>query len=254
VLRISRRLGRIGVAWVVAAGVALGFASGGNTTSFGYDAAGNLTSLTLPSGNGYVENRSFDRAGRLTTVDNVKSGTSLSKFSWTLDPVGNPTKVDTLRGGTDSYDGYQYDARDRLTAACYGIAASATDCTGASDELAYSYDKVDNLSQQVRTGSVGNTGTISYSYNSADQLTSSSKGGTTRMPFSSDSLDTEEKKHGNSRWVLRRGMFAESLAEQLSRSRLRRRQVGGCNARRCERNSVEGLKGGWFDTRATAAG
>jgi RHS repeat-associated protein len=209
VLRISRRLGLMGFAWVVAAGVALAFASAGNTTSFGYDAAGNLTSLTLPNGNGYVENRSFDRAGRLTTVDNVKSGSSLSRFTWTLDPVGNPTKVDTLRGGTDTYDGYQYDARDRLTAACYGIASSASDCSGASDQITYSYDKVDNLSQQVRSGSVGNTGTISYSYNSADQLTSSSKGGAT----TSYSYDGNGNQTGNGT-----NTFASNLAGQLTSS------------------------------------
>jgi RHS repeat-associated protein len=36
-----------------------------------------------------------------------------------------------------------------------------------------------NRTQEVRSGSVGNTGTIDYTYNAADQLTSTSKGGST---------------------------------------------------------------------------
>lgn len=150
--------------------------SGGSTTTFDYDAAGNLTTTTLPSGNGYAETRTFDHAGRLTTVDNAKSGTSLSKFVWTLDSAGNPTKVQTTRAGTDTYDAYEYDARNRVTASCFGVASTATDCTGAANEISYAYDKVDNRTQQVRTGNVGNTGTTSYTYNNADQLTQTDDG------------------------------------------------------------------------------
>jgi RHS repeat-associated protein len=154
-------------------------ASSGQTTTFGYDAAGNLTTVTLPSGNGHVAARSFDRAGRLSTVENAKSGTILSKFAWTLDPAGNPTKPQTTRGGSDTYDAYEYDSRNRLTGSCYGVPSSATNCTGASNAITYAYDKVANRTQEVRTGNVGNTGTTDYTYNDADQLTSSTKGGVT---------------------------------------------------------------------------
>jgi hypothetical protein len=154
-------------------------ASGGQTTAFGHDAAGNLTTTTLPSGNGYVATRTFDRAGRLTTVDNAKSGTSLSKFLWTLDPGGNPTKQQTTRGGTDTYDVYAYDTRNRLTDSCFGVSSGTTTCSGATNAITYSYDKVSNRTQEVRSGSVGNTGTIDYAYNSADQLTGTTKSGTT---------------------------------------------------------------------------
>jgi RHS repeat-associated protein len=152
--------------------------TGGATTSFGYDAADDLTTSTLPSGNGYVETRTFDRAGRLTTVENTKSGSILSKFASTFDAVGNPTKVQTTRGGTDTYDAYEYDTRNRLTASCYGVASTATNCSGATNAITYAYDKVSNRTQEIRAGSVGNTGTIDYTYNTADQLTSTTKGGT----------------------------------------------------------------------------
>lgn len=145
--------------------------SGGVTTSFDYDEANNLKTVTLPSGNGHVATRSFDNAGRLTTVENKKGSTILSKFLWTLDAAGNPTKVQTTRGATDTYDAYEYDTRNRLTASCFGVAAAATDCTGAANEITYAYDKVSNRTEEVRTGNVGNTGTFAYTYNAADQLT-----------------------------------------------------------------------------------
>lgn len=152
-------------------------ASGGQTTSLGYDAAGNLTTETLPSGNGHVATRTFDRAGRLTTVENAKAGTILSKFLWTRDAVGNPTKQQTTRGVTDAYDAFEYDTRSRLTSSCFGVASGATDCSGAANKITYAYDKVSNRTQEVRTGSVGNAGTIDFAYNSSDQLTSTTKSG-----------------------------------------------------------------------------
>jgi RHS repeat-associated protein len=149
------------------------------TTTLAYDAAGNLTSTTLPSGNGHVETRTFDRAGRLTTVDNSKAGTILSRHASTLDAAGNPTRVQTTRGATDVYDAHEYDTRNRLTASCFDIGSTPTDCNGASNEIGYAYDKVNNRTQETRVGSVPNPGTTDYTYNTADQLTSSVKGGVT---------------------------------------------------------------------------
>ena len=151
--------------------------SAGATTTLAFDATGNLTSTTLPSGNGHVESRSYDRAGRLTTVDNSKAGAILSKHLWTLDTAGNPTKAQTTRGTTDVYDVYEYDSRNRLTHVCYDLVSTATSCTGATNAITYAYDKVSNRTQEIRAGNVGNTGTIDYSYNAADQLTSTTKSG-----------------------------------------------------------------------------
>lgn len=61
----------------------------GQTTSYAYDEAGNLKQTTLPSGNGYLETRTYDRAGRLTDAKSAKAGTTLSEFAITPDPVGN---------------------------------------------------------------------------------------------------------------------------------------------------------------------
>ena len=153
--------------------------SGGVTTSFGYDEANNITTVTLPSGNGHVATRTFDNAGRLTTVENKKGSTILSKFLWTLDPAGNPTVAKTTRGTTDVYDAYEYDTRNRLTDSCFDVGSSASDCTSATNEITYAYDKVSNRTQEVRSGNVGNAGTIDSAYNAADQLTSTTKSGNT---------------------------------------------------------------------------
>jgi RHS repeat-associated protein len=146
-------------------------------------AAAATNTVTLPAGNGHVATRSFDEAGRLTTVENEEGLTVLSTFTWTLDAAGNPTKAQTTRGMTDTYDAFEYDTRNRLTASCYGISAMASDCTGASNKITYAYDKVSNRTEEVRTGSVGYTGTITYDYNAADQLTQKTQGSSTSYTY-----------------------------------------------------------------------
>src|SRR5919109_951852 len=74
--------------------------SGGLTTGYSYDEASNLTKTTLPSGNGYLESRTYDRAGRLTAVQNTKGTSTLSSFTYTLDAVGDPTTITGSAGTT----------------------------------------------------------------------------------------------------------------------------------------------------------
>jgi RHS repeat-associated protein len=141
--------------------------SGGATTGYGYDAAGRMASTTLPSSNGHVETRTYDRAGRLGEVRNAKDGTDLSRFSYTRDAVGNPLTLTTLDGVTS----YGYDALDRLTEVCYQAS-----CPGANDPfIRYAYDSVGNRTSEVRP-----SGTTTYTHNDADQLlTTTGPGGTT---------------------------------------------------------------------------
>jgi RHS repeat-associated protein len=149
------------------------------TTNYGYDAAGNLTSATLPAGNGYVETRTYDRAGRLAQLVNAKSGSTLSSFGYTYDAVGNPTQVATV-GGTVAY---AYDARDRLTEVCYQAS-----CPGGSDPfIRWAYDPVGNRASEARPA-----GTTSYSYNAADQLTGQSGlGGSVSYSYDANGNETQ---------------------------------------------------------------
>jgi hypothetical protein len=122
---------------------------------------GRLATTTLPVTNGGVEARSHDRAGRLTEVGSTNGSSTLSAFTRTLDGVGNPTLIATTRGAATTNLAYAYDARDRLTKACYG----AISCAGAADYLGYGYDAVSNLTAIDRVGSVPNPGSWTLSYN-----------------------------------------------------------------------------------------
>src|SRR5207248_2242207 len=127
-----------------------------------YDPASNLTTTTLPSGNGYVETRTYDHAGRMTDVKNAKAGATLSEFAVTMDAVGNPTTV-VRSGAVASTTTYGYDANDRLTSVCF----QAGTCPGGSDPfIRWTYDAVGNRLTEARP-----TGTTNYTYNNADQMT-----------------------------------------------------------------------------------
>jgi RHS repeat-associated protein len=137
-------------------------ASGGQTTSYGYDAAANLRTTTLPAGNGYVETRTYDRAGTLVDVENKKGQTTLSRFAITPDPVGNPLSV-VRTGALAQTQTYTYDNMDRLKSVCF----QAGTCPGGSDPfIRWTYDGVGNRLTEARPA-----GTTSYTYNVADELT-----------------------------------------------------------------------------------
>ncbi len=133
----------------------------GATTGYSYDEAGNVITITLPSANGHVEARVFDRSGRLTDVWNKSGSSTLSRFQLTLDPVGNPTQI--VRSGTPAETRkYQYDNIDRLTEVCFQVSA----CSGGSDPfIRWAYDGVGNRLTESRP-----TGTTSYSYDNDDRL------------------------------------------------------------------------------------
>jgi len=137
-------------------------AIGSNSTTYAYDAAGRLVQTTLPSGNGYVEARTYDRAGRLTRVKADRAGSTLADFALTLDAGGNPTQV-TRAGNAPGTTTYAYDARDRLTDVCF-----QSSCPSGSDPfIRWTYDAVGNRLTETRP-----TGTANYTYNAADELTS----------------------------------------------------------------------------------
>ncbi len=120
-----------------------------------------MTTTTLPAANGYVELRSYDRDGRLTTVTNQKGTTLLSKFVSTLDPVGNPTGIDRT-GKLAEITTYTFDPNDRVVTACFAATCTAT----SNSRIAWTYDRVGNRLTETR----GKT-TVTSTYNTADQLT-----------------------------------------------------------------------------------
>ena len=113
-----------------------------------YTAFGARAAMTY--GNGLVESRRYDAAGRLSAVDvddAINPGTPLQALGYGFDGVGNilqkQNQVDTSRT-----QDYTYDHRDRLTTA-----------NGIYGALEYGYDANGN-----RLSKVDNTDTTEYHY------------------------------------------------------------------------------------------
>ncbi|GGZ81565.1 MULTISPECIES: RHS repeat-associated core domain-containing protein [Streptomyces rochei group] len=171
----------------------------GKTTTYAWDPAGNLTRSALP--NTETEDRTYDRAGRLTTVASAKAGATVTKTALTLSPAGLPTHTDITRAnvGTTGYD-LTYDTAGRLTSGCFPqpwVAGCATSRT-----TSYTYDKVGNR----LTSTLGTTST-SYAYDAADQLTSTTTG-TTTTAYAYDAEGNQTKKGADA--------YTYDLAGQIS--------------------------------------
>ena len=102
--------------------------NGSKTLTYAYDAASNPVTATLPSQSGYVETRTYDRAGRLDEAKSTKGAGTLVDVTYTRDPVGNPLQ-ETTTGAAPVTKTFGYDAMDRLTSVCF----QAGTCPGGSD-------------------------------------------------------------------------------------------------------------------------
>ena len=119
----------------------------GKSVTRGYDAAGNLTSVTDWEGNtssfsydsdgnlsqeqypgNVVTQSSYDDAGRLTAITDTKASSTLASFGYTRDPVGQVTGEVSQNGETTTTS-YSRNSLDQLTAA---------------NSVAYDYDAADN--------------------------------------------------------------------------------------------------------------
>lgn len=141
------------------------------TTTYSYDAAGNLLKMALPLSNGHVEQRSYDRAGQLVSMENAAGSSIRSSFRVDRDSVGNPERVTTIRGAAATDEYFLYDARDRLNRVCYD-----EDCATADEFIRFAYDEVGNRTEQERSG-VSNPGLTSYTYDADDRLLTATSSG-----------------------------------------------------------------------------
>lgn len=152
--------------------------AGLRTINLSYDPAGHVTQTRFGDTAPYLEEfRAYDRAGRLTrvaasSVEDVPGcgdpnicapvPTTRSAFELTLDPVGNPTRIERS-GDLASTTTYAYDASDRLTSVCFQAS-----CPGASDPfIRWTYDRVGNRLNEQRP-----SGTTTYTYDARDRLLS----------------------------------------------------------------------------------
>ena len=139
-------------------------ASSSSATTYGYDAAGQLTSIGYP--NGRREQRTYDRAGRLTQVlDDVPGKTKLDlKYEYSYDAQGNLTWEFARESpaGPKEKNSFTYDALNRLT--------SRQDRVSGTQET-YSYDTVGNLVKDSTGTKAKQTTTTTTTYNSLNQQT-----------------------------------------------------------------------------------
>ena len=130
----------------------------GGVTTQTYDVAGNVASIARP--NGVTTTTTYDARNRPLTITETSPGpTTLSRETYTLDALGNRTRVDRLDG---SHVEYQYDPLGRIVREKrFGTSATL------QIDLAYAYDPAGNL---VSAGPAG--APVAYQFNANDQLVS----------------------------------------------------------------------------------
>jgi len=138
--------------------LAQGAASG--TTSYTYDAAGNLLNYTDP--NSVQTTDTYDALNRLTNLVSAKTGTNLASYAYTVGAAGNRTNVLELNSRNVAY---AYDNIYRLTSE-----AVTADPGGENGTVNYtSYDNVGNRLAMTSTLNAVPGGTFTYDQN--DRLT-----------------------------------------------------------------------------------
>ncbi|MFD9393174.1 LamG-like jellyroll fold domain-containing protein [Streptomyces sp. NPDC060000] len=176
-----------------------------STTTFAYDADGQLTNATLPGGT--TTSMTYDSVGQLKSMSGTGADAATAKRSFTYDADGRVLSADTdeagITGAVDhqaaTHDAFTYDDRGDLltTSGSAGTSSfaynddanvtSRTDAAGTTtygydtagrlaslndpatgNQLTYTYDQLNAL-KTVKYGSTGQTRT--FTYNSAHQLT-----------------------------------------------------------------------------------
>jgi RHS repeat-associated protein len=133
---------------------------GSGTTTYRYDAVGNIGGYVYP--NGVDTSYTYNTLNRLTNVTSVNAQqTALSSFTYELGAAGNRTSVTELNG---RHVDYTYDALYRLKSETIGL----DPVTGNNGVISYNYDAVGN--RLNRTSTVAAIPTTTSSYDANDRL------------------------------------------------------------------------------------
>jgi RHS repeat-associated protein len=133
----------------------------GHTTTYGYDANGNLDKITpeLPLG---ATTLTYDGLSRISTIQDGKSQTR----TFSYDPLDRITQIAYSNGATI---GYTYDANGNLTQRVDSVAGTST----------YQYDALNRRTQDTLP-----SGTNTYGYDAGSNLTSlTDPGGTVNYRY-----------------------------------------------------------------------
>ncbi|MBT7457640.1 MAG: RHS repeat-associated core domain-containing protein, partial [Gemmatimonadetes bacterium] len=133
------------------------------TTTYAYDDARQVAQRTLA--NGVVTSHGYDPDGRLTNLVHRKSGDQLLLgFAYTLDAVGNRTRMDRISPAGTNTTLYGYDKLYRLTHVAYPEGRA----------VEYEYDGAGNRTLMVEALPTDETNVTAYVYDQANQLVTSS--------------------------------------------------------------------------------
>lgn len=165
------------------------------TTTYGYDAVGNRSSMTLP--NGVTTTYAYDSLNRMTNLTHKAGAALKASYSYKLDVTGRRTNaVEVLSlEGTTSYQtntlNWAYDGMYQLT-----NEVSVTTSTNATYAYtnAFVYDLNGNRVTRVRTG--GGAETVNYVYDANDQLTSENNGSSTTYLYDGNGSLTNKTASG----------------------------------------------------------
>ncbi|MES9863930.1 MAG: putative Ig domain-containing protein [Candidatus Thiodiazotropha sp. LLP2] len=188
------------------------------TTSYGYDAVGNRTSVSYPNGSSEVYQ--YNNLNRLTRKETYNgAGTLVQAYDYTLHVTGRRSQIDEQNGRSTSYS---YDDLYRLTGETitdsqngnysasyqYDGVGNRTYSTIDGVQTAYTYDDNDRLIQQGGTSytydesgntltEIIDTNTITYGYNAKNELVSVEQGGnTTEYAYNPNGIRTSKSEGG----------------------------------------------------------
>jgi RHS repeat-associated protein len=128
--------------------------TGNQTTTYSYDSASNLATVTYP--NGIQATFTFDQLNRVSQLVTPVAG-----YTYQRDPTGNKTSVVELNGRTSNWT---YDGINQLTNETIASAPS-----GKNGSVSYTLDAVGNRLSD--TSSLSGIGSGSYTYNVDDRAT-----------------------------------------------------------------------------------
>ncbi len=139
------------------------------TLTYGYDAAGNRTSLTDSLGG--VVSDTYDERNELVQETQSGTGVASERADFVYDAAGNRTSLtrysDLSGSSVVAVTGYTYDDANRLT-----NIATLNASSGTISSYAYTLDAASRLTQEVRTWDGGSSSdTITYGYTDNGQLT-----------------------------------------------------------------------------------
>ncbi|MBI2863853.1 MAG: RHS repeat protein, partial [Chloroflexi bacterium] len=173
----------------------------GRATSYGYDDASRVITSTLP--NNVQVSYGFDNANRLTNLSNTSAITTYSAYTYTLDSVGNRTKIEELAGTRIYIYNEAYWLKDETFAdgstvsyAFAGSSGNRATMVDGSGTTVYTYTNDTRLAQVNATtytwddnGNLTGRGSDTFSYDYADWLTQAMVGGiTSTYTYNGDGL------------------------------------------------------------------